>query len=645
MQRRLCTRTVAVLLACSLLSATGCDGNVPSSSEESSWLVSTSSAVSAVSTETSEPSGIETARPQSSVSTSYETSKNSTDNKTSGNTASSSGSKAPSAIDFAKGGKPAKRANSINGFVRRQAKWLVDENGDEWFIKGGGIDGGSLGGAGGWNPLKPDENFCNESIYKEHAELGCNTIRFTFNEALFFTSRTSSKFNENGFNWIKKNVEWAKKYHMRLILNMHVVPGATQGGSNEPNVFLANNKSRWLVLWREIARRFADEPVILGYSFWNEQCAPSMNSYEESLREYGKLYQECIDVVRAVDKKHLIICEQMNHRMDSEGNFYHMTFPAFPTLNEKNILYEYHNYGPYEFTFQGDTQPYGLVYGSDAIAAIGLEVSSSAMGSVALSGSAMNGKLTTLDSGLIAVADKMAVAGAVQFQFNGKIAGSAALCLHSVEVKEYDASGRETGTVYKRVFNSDTSIKHYTMTGAGIRNYEANTDGGALSFGNLTSGSGFGSTTNGEYLKVRSGYRYRVLMQVRGRSLPDDASLRSGLQFFKSDEYGKTLTMNKECLQAEIKPYVDYRNKNNVPVFCGEWGAYYKAYDKGLNSQQWAQDQLDVFKENNMYFTVHTPFAMYSKALQPYSWAHNPEIKAGNYTVLEDAFRRLMPSI
>ena len=110
MQRRLCTRTVAVLLACSLLSATGCDGNVPSSSEESSWLVSTSSAVSAVSTETSEPSGIETARPQSSVSTSYETSKNSTDNKTSGNTASSTGSKAPTAIDFAKGGKPAKRA-------------------------------------------------------------------------------------------------------------------------------------------------------------------------------------------------------------------------------------------------------------------------------------------------------------------------------------------------------------------------------------------------------------------------------------------------------------------------------------------------------------------------------------------------------
>ena len=33
------------------------------------------------------------------------------------------------------------------------------------------------------------DSFCNESIYKEHAELGCNTIRFTFNEALFFTSR------------------------------------------------------------------------------------------------------------------------------------------------------------------------------------------------------------------------------------------------------------------------------------------------------------------------------------------------------------------------------------------------------------------------------------------------------------------------
>ena len=43
-------------------------------------------------------------------------------------------------------GAPQRRATKIHGFIRRQGKWLVDENGDEWFIRGGSFDGGVLGG-------------------------------------------------------------------------------------------------------------------------------------------------------------------------------------------------------------------------------------------------------------------------------------------------------------------------------------------------------------------------------------------------------------------------------------------------------------------------------------------------------------------
>lgn len=652
MYKRWLQRVAAVLLACSMLLVIGCGGHKKDTSDLSG--PDGSEPISSDTGDNSDPSADPSGDSSGDTSgnTSGNTSKtpsgnhssNSSGNHSGGNSGNNSGSSYdPSTIDYTKGSKPAKRATGINGFVRRQAQWLVDENGDEWFIKGGGIDGGSLGGAGGWNPANPDRNFCNESIYREHAKLGCNTIRFTFNEALFFQGK-SNKFNDNGFKWIQENVDWAKKYNIRLILNMHVVPGATQGGSNEPNVFQDKNKSRWIVVWREIARRFANEPVILGYSFWNEQCAPTLGSWEESLAQYGKVYQECIDAVRQVDKKHLIICEQMNGRMDSNGGYGSMKFPAFPTLKEKNLMYEYHNYGPGEFTFQGDTQPYGLVWNSGAIASIGLYVSDTVEAGNTVSAGAVNGRSVEIDSGLLQVTDGNAVAAAMRLQFSGNLPGTAALCISAVRAEEYDASGNKTGTVYERRLSTESSAKHYQMSNAKVRLFESGTDGGAISFSNLTAGSGWVYTTNGEYWRVRSGYRYKIVVTLRGRSIPDGVTMRLGMVLHRSS-LGKTLTMNKECLQAEIQPYVDYRNSNRVPVFCGEWGAYYKAYDKGLNSEQWAQDQLNVFKENQMYFTVHSPFAMYSKEIQPYSYAHNPEIKAGNYTVLENAFKRLLPSI
>ena len=171
-------RVAAVLLACSMLLVIGCGGRKKDTSDLSKPNGSEpiSSDTGDNSDSLADPSGDSSG--DTSGNTSGNTSKtpsgnhssNSSGNHSGGNSGNNSGSSYdPSTIDYTKGSKPAKRATAINGFVRRQAQWLVDENGDEWFIKGGGIDGGSLGGAGGWNPANPDRNFCNESIYREHA--------------------------------------------------------------------------------------------------------------------------------------------------------------------------------------------------------------------------------------------------------------------------------------------------------------------------------------------------------------------------------------------------------------------------------------------------------------------------------------------
>ena len=394
------------------------------------------------------------------------TTQNTTEKTTTQNTTADS-NVGVDAIDYTVGTKPAKRATKINGFVRRAGKYLIDEAGDEWFVKGGGIDNGSLAGK-----FESNETYCDEAKYKEHVALGCNTIRLTFNWEIFIKSRSSSQFRETGFEWLEQQVEWAKKYNMRLILNMHRIPcgDAATGNVHTPHIFWNKTyQQQWKAVWREIARRFADEPVILAYSMWNEQNAPYMDEGADVAKKvYGDLYQECIDVIRTVDKNHMIVCEQVYNLQEQNGSVTPISYPAFPFLKEKNIMYEYHNYYPYDFTYQ-------------------------------------------------------------------KVGGN---------------------------------------------------------------------------------------MVVYGT------------------------TANYDTIWANHKPYARYRDDNNVPVFCGEWGAYYDAYRAGTNAEQWADDMMKVMKDLEMQFTIHTPFAMYSKALQPWHYSNGTPTWGGpEYTILEDAFKRYMPTL
>ena len=180
---------------------------------------------------------------------------------------------------------PARRATEIHGFIRRQGKYLVDENGDEWFIRGGSFDGGVLGGGNGWNPSEPYRANPRDEGYRGFAEMGINTVRFLINENLFRPLQPGEPLRESALDWIQENVDWAKKYHIRLILNMHVVPGSSWAHGNGTHLFEEENARLWLDIWTFIARRFAEEPVIAGYSFWNEQFAPAMDSFAEALEE------------------------------------------------------------------------------------------------------------------------------------------------------------------------------------------------------------------------------------------------------------------------------------------------------------------------------------------------------------------------
>lgn len=108
--------------------------------------------------------------------------------------------------------------NSVSsGFIKTNGRILQNENGNQYTIKGIAF------GNNVWsNPTNaPINQHHTEESYKELSELGFNSVRFYLNYALFEDDSNPYSYNETGFDWINQNIEWAKKYGIKLVLNMH----------------------------------------------------------------------------------------------------------------------------------------------------------------------------------------------------------------------------------------------------------------------------------------------------------------------------------------------------------------------------------------------------------------------------------------
>ena len=137
-----------------------------------------------------------------------------------------------------------------------------------------------------WSSSYPPANDHNEDSFRELSELGFNSVRFYLNYCFFEDAQAPYTYKETGFDWLDQNIAWAKKYGIRLILNMHI----PQGGFQSQGKGLAlwqnpENQKRLIALWTEIAGRYADEDAIIGYSLINEPAVPLLNdkSYIDTL--------------------------------------------------------------------------------------------------------------------------------------------------------------------------------------------------------------------------------------------------------------------------------------------------------------------------------------------------------------------------
>jgi hypothetical protein len=238
-----------------------------------------------------------------------------------------------------------------NQFVHASGTELVDGQGRRILLKGI-----AFGNDVWFDPPLP-ASLHSEDDYRRCRELGVNSIRFYLNHRWFEDRSAPGGVSERAFAWLAVNVAWARANGIWMILNLHVPPGGFQSNGGGRALWTdVENQRRFVRLWREIARRFADEPGVLGYDLLNEPVVT------EDIAQWERLARAATDAIREVDTRHVIVVERVNAVF--RGGFLKRPRAAdwdpdrngdlnFFRLDDTNVMYEVHFYQPLAFTHQG----------------------------------------------------------------------------------------------------------------------------------------------------------------------------------------------------------------------------------------------------------------------------------------------------
>ncbi|MCF6269830.1 MAG: cellulase family glycosylhydrolase [Melioribacteraceae bacterium] len=196
---------------------------------------------------------------------------------------------------------------------------IVDTDGTEILLKGVQFEFGSARG----DVPYFNENDTSQSLFLDNMlkhivieddfidikNMCANTIRLsliTYRD--FENDRLPFTYKENNFQQLDSVVQWAKNHNIYLIISMRQSPGghntSPHSGNGGLNELWSNNsfQQRIATLWRKIAERYVNEPIIAGYDLLNEPEAPDSASL-------NTVYQSIIDSIRSVDTTHILFLE------------------------------------------------------------------------------------------------------------------------------------------------------------------------------------------------------------------------------------------------------------------------------------------------------------------------------------------------
>ena len=156
-------------------------------------------------------------------------------------------------------------------------------------------------------------------------------------------------WKEDGFKRIDDLLAWSKANGIYLILDLHAAPGG-QGNDlpiadrdpSKPSLWESpENRRKVVALWRELALRYKDEPMVGAYDLVNEPNwdfdgpGGDHGCKDEKQAALWALYQEVTAAIREVDTRHMIIIE---------GNCWGNNYKGMPKAWDDNMALSFHKY-------------------------------------------------------------------------------------------------------------------------------------------------------------------------------------------------------------------------------------------------------------------------------------------------------------
>jgi endoglucanase len=153
------------------------------------------------------------------------------------------------------------------------------------------------------------ESYVTDADVAYLARQGFTFVRLPFNYRQFESDLAPGKWREDGFRLLDRAVSLCRAHGLWVLLDLHAGAGAQARDQNAGSAYgetyfwqQRGFMDRTTALWVEIARRYRDDPAVLGYNLLGEPVTDDVALLNE-------FYLGTTRAIRAVDPSHLIVLD------------------------------------------------------------------------------------------------------------------------------------------------------------------------------------------------------------------------------------------------------------------------------------------------------------------------------------------------
>ena len=193
--------------------------------------------------------------------------------------------------------------------------------------------------------------FFNEDDVVFLKKAGASVVRIPLNYRHFEDDAAPFKYKEAGFNRLDQVLRHCENHGLYVILDLHSAQGWQNVHWHSDNASrisllwtVPSYQDRYVALWQEFARRYANRAVIAGYDILNEPCSNNevgdypwniYSNYRPRWDRMNSLFRRVTTEIRKIDSRHIVFLE---------GDNYAKEFLGFDKPFDDNLAYSSHNY-------------------------------------------------------------------------------------------------------------------------------------------------------------------------------------------------------------------------------------------------------------------------------------------------------------